>query len=665
MPLYVFSLPLSPSLSLSPPTIIHCYQVSYEILEQQIQCLEDQFKEIVSQTFDKIKEKNPDVSKFRQCLTNISIKYQKHHKEFFMQLLDNIEKDKTIDHVWIRLSGYWNFLNYTLLENLIHEFGDRTLKTDMDEYIKCLKKFRSATRVCDFAKYCTEINEDLSEQDLKDFVVKLDQHWDKCTLEDLERLKKCISQKFFLPSFMMSIKDIQPGSIIVTWTLPTLIASAIMELLETTSVRDFCNKNGIQSISIDTKECKYSPSKDYEAYEAFLKDINFTLEGKKFDVSKLAPIIEKYKCGDVHVYSSGSVTVLPVSTWSPIDYYSLGYALSNSPSKWELHFSYSTMGNKEIKKMCKGMSESMEALEAGDEIHAFFNSGSISLKGLKWFVKIPHYLLQRIVSLDFSYNKLDKKALNLLSQVIPALSRLEVLFLSDNPIGKGGAVKLMKALSYYKTPLKKLGLQRTSIGKNDIRVLHEVLADNHVEELAIDGPTISIMTHYVETIRVEILSVCPPMSVDSCTSLASLLKHCTCQLKELDISVCSINSDGAVQIAAGLSQNESVMKVSMQENSDIGDVGAVAFGDMLRKNMVLQELNLVHCGITSQGCDGLAKRINSTLQVLDLSWNRLGEEGVDSLLTSLRSNTTLTRLILPQVYERLADLRVEWRGAPV
>ena len=222
-------------------------------------------------------------------------------------------------------------------------------------------------------------------------------------------------------------------------------------------------------------------------------------------------------------------------------------------------------------------------------------------------------------------------------------------------------MELMRALSLYKTPLKRLNLQRTSLGEEDIQALCEVLADNHIELLAIDGPTISIMTLHVQTIRVKTLRVYRPMSVDSCTSLASLLKHRTCQLKELDISDCSINSDGAVQLAAALSENKSVVEVNIGGNKDIGDVGTGAFGDMLRKNTVLRELDLSRCGITSQGCDQLAGgvRANSTLQVLDLSDNPIEEKGVNLMLTSLQ---TLMILILPQIYKRPADPRVEWKG---
>ena len=599
-----------------------------------------------------------NVRKFRARLFALPIKYREQHKEFLQQLKNDVEKDKTIEDVWIRLSDYWDFLNYTLLENLVHKFGNQSLNASMNDYIKKLKEFRSSTRVCDFAEYCTKINERLKKHHLQDIILKFNQSWEECTLEDLENLKENISHKFFLPSFVMNLKDIQPGSIVVTWTLPTLIASAIMEILETTYVSEFCNENGIESITIDGKEIIYSPSKDYEAYEAFLKDINFTMKGKNFDASKLAPIMEKYRCRDVCV-RNGSVIVHSTSSWTPLDYYSVGYALANSPSEWQLYFF--SFRDEVMKEMCRRMLKCTESSETGKDILIHFYRGNISVEGLKQFVKVPHHLLQRIVTLNFSSNKLDKKALDLLSQVIPALSRLEVLKLSYNPIGERGAVELMRALSLYKTPLKELYLPGTSLGEEDIQALCEVLADNHIEELDIDAPTISIMRLHVQTIRVKTLRVYRPMSVDSCTSLASLLKHRTCQLKELD---CSINSDGAVQLAAALSENKSVVEVRMGLNNDIGDVGAGAFGDMLRRNTVLQELKLSRCGITSQGCDRLAGgvRANSTLRVLDLSDSQIEEKGVDLMLTSLQSNKTLRTLILPEMYKRPADPRVEWGG---
>ena len=182
------------------------------------------------------------------------VKYQKQHKIFFQQLTDFVEKDTTTEKIWMKLSGYWNFLNYTLLENLVHKFGDLTLKADMKKYVKDLRKFRNETRLCEFTRHFSiQLKEhDLQEHDLQDFVIKLEQRWDEYTLEDLEKLKESITQEFFFPSFAMRIRSIKSGCIVVTWTIPTLIASALKEKIK--NIAEFYKENGIVYIVIDGKE---------------------------------------------------------------------------------------------------------------------------------------------------------------------------------------------------------------------------------------------------------------------------------------------------------------------------------------------------------------------------------------------------------------------------
>ena len=97
------------------------------------------------------------------------------------------------------MSTYWDFLNYTLIENLVEKFGDSDLISRMQDYKKDLKEFRIKTRLCDFAKYHTECNEQVTEGDLKELVVKLKQSWEECTLEDLEKSKKTLLINSFFP----------------------------------------------------------------------------------------------------------------------------------------------------------------------------------------------------------------------------------------------------------------------------------------------------------------------------------------------------------------------------------------------------------------------------------------------------------------------------------
>ena len=237
----------------TPPPSSGSFSAS-TMIEQEIEILEKKFNEIADMTFDQIKTKNPDVVRFIARLVSLPIKYRELHKEFFTQLMEFVEKDTTIERIWMKLSEYWDFLNYTLLENLVHKFCDHTLKANMEEYVKGLKRFRTKTLLCEFTQYCNKINKELPEHDLREVVVKLKKHWDECTLEDLEELKENITQQFFLPSFVMRLKSIKPGSIVVTWTIPMFIASALRQNIQNMDISEFCKENEIERILIDGKE---------------------------------------------------------------------------------------------------------------------------------------------------------------------------------------------------------------------------------------------------------------------------------------------------------------------------------------------------------------------------------------------------------------------------
>ena len=256
-------------------------------IPQQTQDLEDEFIDITIQTYDKIKEKDIDVDRFKARLMSLPIKYKEEHKDFFKQIENELEKESTINSIWMKLSKYWNFMNYTLLENLIRNIGDRSLKQNMKSYLSSLETFRRNTRLCDFAKHCPAVESRPSEADLKEFVLHLKLDWETCTLEQLEELKGDIIRKFLLPSFALILKKVSHGSLIVTWLLPAQIASTLVQDLENTDNKGFFKEHKIECMTIDGKEYKYS---SIPKYAAFLKDTYSTMEGKNLAAFKLAGI---------------------------------------------------------------------------------------------------------------------------------------------------------------------------------------------------------------------------------------------------------------------------------------------------------------------------------------------------------------------------------------
>ena len=132
-------------------------------------------------------------------------------------------------------------------------------------------------------------------------------------------------------------------------------------------------------------------------------------------------------------------------------------------------------------------------------------------------------------------------------------------------------------------------------------------------------------------------------------------------------------SDGAEHLGAALTNNHSLTELNISINT-IGDTGAAALGDALGNNKALITLVMVGCRIFSEGCAALAAGLsypqyyklysndvgvegavalgealahNKTLKILNLCGDEsLQEEGVNSLIASLISNTTLQQLWL-------------------
>ena len=362
--------------------------------------------------------------------------------------------------------------------------------------------------------------------------------------------------------------------------------------------------------------------------------------------------------------SNNEVSVFSSYSWNPLDYYAVGHCISHYQFQWKLDFMGASMGDEEFEMICKGMASNTKTTHSG-EIEGDFSSNHITSDGLKWFLEIPIQLLQQMKKLDFGDNELDGPALNTFCGAIPNLTHLQELTLRWNPIGKGGAVEVLKCLHHYKTPLKELDLEDTGVGEEDCAQL-ALLID--LEVLDIRGNN---------------------LSSNSVASLSSLLQQSVCQLRELYIGGCGIRGEGAVHLGTGLTNNHSLITLGMGDNP-IGDIGAAALGDIIRDNTVLKTLSMNRCEITSQGFVQLAAGLisnaslkmlwlsgnhcgmagakfignmleeNKTLQRLDLDRDDSLEEGVAVIMAGLQHNTTLSELRLPKQYQCPADPRVRW-----
>lgn len=220
--------------------------------------LEELFSNLIDGTERIIRDNQISMKALENHLSKLNVRNKTQHREFLTVILPRITKNSTLDDIWGNFCRYFNFLNYSLLEHLVKRLGDTRLLTEFEDYKERIKSFRCKTRVRDFAVYLKELNPSLSKQRLKKFIVKWKKSWDTCTLEDLERSKQNVTEKFFIPTNFLILVDAGSGSISVTWAVPDMIALSIKENLDRVDVREFCRVDGIISMCIDGSEYDYS-----------------------------------------------------------------------------------------------------------------------------------------------------------------------------------------------------------------------------------------------------------------------------------------------------------------------------------------------------------------------------------------------------------------------
>jgi len=981
-------------------------------VKQQVKELERKFSDLVDFAYRALLRKNTEdnVRYFRSSFLSLDVSRKLEHHKFIHEQLMKMDKEATFDEIWEKLTDYWNFLNFDLLEYIVDKFHIDHLKQEMESYEHDLQSFRKATRLCDFIDCWPVKGQTPPETELREFVAKMKHDWDNCTLEDLESLEGVITRKFFLPEFALLLKQIKEGCVVITWLIPTPFVKALQEAIKGTN-SEFFMEHRIEAITIDEQDCYSSPETKHSGYQqkpsvsitpptpaetlhtikpvsdtseeetVTLSDLkawvpthlgdtrpgsgyssrsssyassglssgyssrsssyassglssgyssrnssyassgltyssrsssyassglNYSsrsssyarsglsslrhslIERERFDrptpaekyvrekcvdeISeqvKLLPSVEQYLSKadveadpslptkfkdylsytpasraalyttfnarmaaevftwsqhtesappttmtelltaftlktlvdhlsthpvyckqrlkitifsdlptDVYqqfqglckmafddivnrqqlvfsavnltsgfaslslmqevpqLYTEGrassyhfihltlqeylaavhisqlpvydhtrlfqeelhnghfkmtlrflagltklaniplditrrlmevdeltcfhilfeakeiSVTTTTLSSnqmiinscysWTPLDYYVTGRAISHSNCSWRLLYSNSSIDDDKFEVFCQGCAAPGRTGCRGHITYANFSNNSITYKSVQSFVNIPTHILQHMRVLTLYYNKLDGNACDLLAKAIRSMSRLEELWLGLNLMESGGAVEVIKALCG--SGLKVLWLNNTGIGQPDCEALCELLKSSQslkrldIEKNNLSSDSVaSIITglgHNSSLTKLDISnSLFSMVNVDS---LASILRdQSKCMLTQLLLQSCHISEQGACELAAALCKN-STLKILELDDNPIGVEGASSISDMLQHN--------------------------TSLKWLHLCKESVGKEGVHQIINGLKHNQTIWELWLPEKYNtETSDHRIRWR----
>ena len=164
-------------------------------------------------------------------------------------------------------------------------------------------------------------------------------------------------------------------------------------------------------------------------------------------------------------------------SWTPLDYYVTGHAISHSNCSWRLDFKSSSINDEKFELFCQGCAAPGGTGCRGHISYANFRFNVITSKNIQLFVNLPPHILQYMRELWLDHNKLDGSACDLLAMAVPSMTRLEELRVGSNPVGSGGAVEVIKALCG--SEVKQLWLHNTGIGEPDCEALCELLKSSH------------------------------------------------------------------------------------------------------------------------------------------------------------------------------------------
>ena len=120
---------------------------------------------------------------------------------------------------------------------------------------------------------------------------------------------------------------------------------------------------------------------------------------------------------------SDEIVVRPHYSWTPLDYYVTGHAISHCNCPWKLNFGHSSIDSDKFELFFQGCATPGGTGYRGHISHAFFRENDITSKSMQSLLNTPTHILQDMRVLHLSHNKLDGSACDLLAKAVSSMFR--------------------------------------------------------------------------------------------------------------------------------------------------------------------------------------------------------------------------------------------------
>ena len=217
----------------------------------RIDQLEEKYDTLLVATQKYLQQKPVDIIEFRTKVTRLprSMKGDHQYQQYIINNLSALSTANTIDEVFVLLNFYWDYLNYHLLERIVHLYGDDKIKEMMRQFVVDMQAFRETTTLEMFWKAHGSKHSTIPK-DLTEAVFKHSNLIATSSLEEVEDYRRAYASQYALPEFVMILVQVQPGCVTTMWLIPTPIAITLRDRMQSGEVQ-FLQKNHILEMKLN------------------------------------------------------------------------------------------------------------------------------------------------------------------------------------------------------------------------------------------------------------------------------------------------------------------------------------------------------------------------------------------------------------------------------
>ena len=223
-------------------TVNSCQHSALTELHEEIKDLEEKYGVLTDDVLSALKSQHVSLDRIKSYLRQLPVSLKQQCHKFLQSQGSCLINAKNIDELFWILSGYWDFINPSLLVHLTHKFGDEQTKASVDMYMKKLKEFRMRTRLKDFINQWTG----QPRPDFHEIVLEFKDDWSEYTLEQLEEFRNAFLCKQWLERYAMPFGGIKEACVAAVFSLPKAIDSQDLE-----NLHDFFQEHQILKVFLN------------------------------------------------------------------------------------------------------------------------------------------------------------------------------------------------------------------------------------------------------------------------------------------------------------------------------------------------------------------------------------------------------------------------------